>query len=210
MVADIFTKALPRDKHLYCMTHLGMCLIPQVQQSPSQAFLTTTPLYLSGKFLPLKPSLSGRYSLHPHISEGYITKTSQDIQALCIMTKHHQVPIIKTQYDTLKIKLTWDLMLKAFFNLLLLLSFCFTYFTTEVAHSTSNLKKQMLQKVNNIDKEKEDKINNKELSLTWKCTDSMQLQRSSSTTQLAPLLTPGRHKPWPSKTETSIPQDRFG
>ena len=60
MTADIFTKALPRDKHLYCMNKLGMCLIPTTQQSsPSLALLVFTPLNFSGSFLSLEQSLSG-------------------------------------------------------------------------------------------------------------------------------------------------------
>ena len=55
MTADILTKALPQDKHLYCMNKLGMRLIPTTQySSPSQALLVFKPLTFSGSFLSLE------------------------------------------------------------------------------------------------------------------------------------------------------------
>ena len=80
MAADILTKALPRDKHLYCMNKLGMCLIPTTQQSsPRQALLVFRPLNFSGSFISLERSLSGRNYLYSNTHTSDISKTSQDI-----------------------------------------------------------------------------------------------------------------------------------
>lgn len=120
MVADNFTKALPRDKHLYCMTHLRMCLIlTTTQHLTIQALLVTTP-YFSGSLCCLEYSLSGSCSLYSKMYVGFVSKTSQDLQELCIMIQKYSVCRIQTDRNAMTVELTFNFIKTTFFSFVLL------------------------------------------------------------------------------------------